>query len=119
MLEKDNSVSIHHRNLQVLATEMFKITNNIAPEILTSIFEERTCSYNFRNNSKFASRRVHSVYHGTESLSYLGPKIWDLVPYEVKASNSLDIFKSKIKKWVPENCRCRLCRVYIQNVGFV
>ena len=119
LLEKDNSVSIHHRNLQVLATEMFKITNNIAPEILTSIFEERTCSYNFRNNSKFASRRVHSVSHGTKSLSYLGPKILDLVPDEVKASNSLDIFESKIKKWVLVNCPCRLCRVYIQNVGFV
>ena len=24
LLKKDNSVSIHHRNLQVLATEMFK-----------------------------------------------------------------------------------------------
>lgn len=29
LLEKDNSVSIHHRNLQVLATEMFKISMNL------------------------------------------------------------------------------------------
>ena len=28
-------------------------------------------------------RKVHSVYHGTESLSFLGPKIWNLVPVEL------------------------------------
>ena len=38
LLEKDNSVSIHHRNLQVLATEMFKISMNLSPEILNDIF---------------------------------------------------------------------------------
>ena len=34
LLKKDNSVSIHHRNIQALATEMFKVENNIAPEIM-------------------------------------------------------------------------------------
>ena len=34
LLKKDNSVSIHHRNIQALATEMFKVKNNIAPEIM-------------------------------------------------------------------------------------
>ena len=34
LLNKDNSVSIHHKNLQVLTIEMFKLKNNMAPEIL-------------------------------------------------------------------------------------
>ena len=34
LLNKDNSVSIHHRKLQVLATEMFKIHRGLSPEIL-------------------------------------------------------------------------------------
>ena len=38
LLRKDNSVSIHHRNLQVLATEMYKIKNDMAPELLNAIF---------------------------------------------------------------------------------
>ena len=41
LLNKDNSVSIHHRNLQVLAMEMFKIKNNMAPEFLNEIFQNR------------------------------------------------------------------------------
>ena len=34
LLKKGNSVSIHHRNIQALASEMFKVKNNIAPEIM-------------------------------------------------------------------------------------
>ena len=119
LLSKDNSVSIHHRNLQVLAIEMFKIKNKMAPELLNEIFQEKTASYNLRRNSNFFIRKVHSVYHGTESLSFLGPKIWELVPEGLKQSESLEIFKNKIKKWVPLRCPCRLCRIYLQNVGFI
>ena len=41
LLNKDNSVSIHHRNLQVLAIEKFKIKNNMAPEFLNEIFQKK------------------------------------------------------------------------------
>ena len=41
LLNKDNSVSIHHRNLQVLAIKKFKIKNNMAPEFLNEIFQKR------------------------------------------------------------------------------
>ena len=37
LLELDNSVTIHIRNLQILATEMFKIVNGIAPENICSL----------------------------------------------------------------------------------
>ena len=119
LLNKDNSVSIHHKNLQVLAIEMFKIKNNMAPEFLNEIFQNRALLYNLRTNSNFSSRQVHSVYHGTESLSFLGPKIWELVPEDTKQSESLKIFKNKIKKWVPSRCPCRLCRIYLQNISFL
>ena len=89
LLNKDNSVSIHHRNLHVLATEMFKIHRDLSPEILRQTFVSKTSSYNLRRNHAFEKRKVHSVYHGTESLSFLGPKLWDLVPVELKQSDSL------------------------------
>ena len=73
LLRKDNTVSIHHRSLQLLATEIVKIKNNAASEILNEIFQNKTSSYSLR-------WQVHSIYHGTESLSFLGPKIWELVP---------------------------------------
>ena len=119
LLNKGNSVSVHRRNMQTLATEMFKIHRGLSPDILTEIFVPKISLYNIRRNNTFERRQVHSVYQGTESLSFLGPKIWDLVPLELKQLESLEIFRLKIKKWVPFECPCRLCRTYIQQVGFV
>ena len=101
LLNKDSSVSIHHRNLQVLATEMFKIHRGLSPEMLRETFVPKTSSYNLRRNDTFKKCKVHSVYHGPESLSFLGPKIWDLVPLELKQSETLYSFKLKIRNWVP------------------
>ena len=35
---------------------------------------------NLRPVSEFPRLMIKSVYHGTESISYLGPKIWDILP---------------------------------------
>ena len=41
LLENDNSVSIHHRNIQTLAIEMYKVTNGLSPEIMNELFQIR------------------------------------------------------------------------------
>ena len=41
LLEKDNSVSVYNRNLQILATEMYEIQNDLSPLIVTELFEQR------------------------------------------------------------------------------
>ena len=87
---------------------MFKIKNNMAAEFLNEIFQNRALVHNLRRNSNFSRRQENSLYHGTESLSFLGPKIWELVPEDAKQSESLRIFKNKIKKWVFSRCPCRL-----------
>ena len=67
LLENDNSVSIHHRNIQTLATEMYKVTNGLSPEIMNEIFQIREESrYNLRYTSQFTILPIHSVYNGRE-----------------------------------------------------
>ena len=41
LLEKDGYVSVHNRNLQILATEMYKIKKDLSPLIITEFFEQR------------------------------------------------------------------------------
>ena len=119
LLLKDNSVSIHHRNLQKLATEMYKIITDHSPTIMKSIFQLSTNPYELRNKNPFQTTNVHSVYNGIETISFRGPKIWALVPDEIKKSKCLSEFKAKIKKWIPSGCVCRLCKEYIANLGFI
>ena len=75
LLKRDNSVSIHRKNVQALATEMYKVSNNMSPTILNDVFASRATPYNLRNPVSFKMRKVYSVYKGTETLSHLGPKV--------------------------------------------
>ena len=76
LLEKDGSVSIHMRNIQILATEMYKLVNNLSPPIMNRVFKLNSNSrYNLRQISQFSRSLIKSVYHGTEIISYLGPKL--------------------------------------------
>ena len=102
-----------------MATEIFKIHRGLSPETLTETFVSKTSSHNLHRNDAFEKRQVHYVYHGTESLSFLGPKIWYLVPVKLKQSESLDSFKLKIKNRVLFECPCRLSKTYVQQVGFL
>ena len=116
LLEEDGSVTIHTRNIQVLATEMIKVYRNLLPNIVAEIFRARRNSYNLRHSSFFSIPYVKTVCHGSESLSNLGPRIWDLVPSTLKKLDDAKSFKIQIKKWQPENCPCRLCKMYILEV---
>ena len=81
LLEKDSSVSVHNRNLQILATEMYKIKNDLSPLIVTELFEQKYEQYyDLRNNSPFTMPPIRTVYHGSESISFLGPKIRNILP---------------------------------------
>ena len=51
-LDKDNSFTVHHFNIQSLAIEMFKVINNIAATIIGDLITTYH-SYNFRSKSKF------------------------------------------------------------------
>ena len=52
VLKKDNSVYTHYRNIQALATEMYKVANGMSPVIINGIFQLRKEShYNLRYTS--------------------------------------------------------------------
>ena len=119
LLLRDKSVSIHHKNIKSLAIETFKVLQGLCPPISNEVFVQRDCPYNMRGNNNLTRRKVNSVKYGTESISFLAPKIWDILPKEIKDSDNIDVFKTKIKKWVPKNCPCRLCKVYIPQLGFI
>ena len=48
-MELNISVIIHHRNLQILATEIFNVKNGLAPKIMTEVYEIKEPHYNLRS----------------------------------------------------------------------
>ena len=120
LLAKAGEFSIHQRNIQSLAIEMFKAKNNIGPMLLKEIFIER--EYNgpqLRTVPDFITPKVNTVTYGDDSLRSFGSKIWNLIPDDTKNVQNIDAFRSKIKNWVPKHCPCRLCRPFVPGVGYI
>ena len=76
LLAKDNSVSVHQKKIQLLATETFKSKTGVSPELMNDIFHlvERVC--NLGSDYTSERKRDHTVYHRSENFSSLDPKLW-------------------------------------------
>ena len=75
--------------------------------------------FELRSGVHLPSRNSRTVFFGTESIMNLAAKLWNMVPANIKSSESLNVFKSKIKYWTPNHCPCRICKTYIDQVGFI
>ena len=111
LLEKDQSVTVHQRNIQKLATEMYKVKNNLTPAPFQKIFT-------LNKKGDFVIPRINTVNRGEQTVRYRGPKTWQIIPEDIKNAKSLAIFKDKIKKWRPTGCTCRLCKTYVRGLGY-
>jgi len=119
LLQKNKTDCIHQRNLKSLCIEIYKVKNNLSPEIFSNTFQVKAAGkYNLRNNDTFLVPKVKSVFNGTESLSFLGPKLWNSLPDELKNKDSICSFKSAIKQ-LQIICPCRICKDFVAGVGFV
>ena len=93
------SFSIHHRNIQSLAIEIYKFLHGLSPVIMGYIVKlNRALTYSLRNRQELCNRDQKTVRYGTETISYLAPKILAIVPQNIKNCTSLSSFKRNIRK---------------------
>ena len=57
LLEKEGSSSIHHRNIQTLAVEIFKFLNRLTPQIMNEVLQVKSpAPYYLRDKNDLYSR---------------------------------------------------------------
>ena len=79
LLENNNDICNHHRNIQTLLIEVFKMKNGLAPPIRDLIN-----TYNLKNFQEFETKRKRTVWYGLETFSYRYPQPWSFLPESLK-----------------------------------
>ena len=97
LLRKVSATTLHQRNVQRLMTEIFKVKTRIASELMNRVFEFADVPYNLRSHSKCNHSIPCTERYSIETASFVGLKLWDKVPTEIKTSKSLEEFKAQIK----------------------
>ena len=62
LLKEDQSVIIHQKNLQILATETYKVKNDFGPKLMADIFHFVEKPYNLRHNSIIQKQANRSLF---------------------------------------------------------
>ena len=91
---------------------MFRIKHNSCPKPIQDIFR-------INENGKLIIPNIKTEHSGKETLGYRGPVTRNLLPSNLKSIESLEVFKNEIVKWKPIGCTCKLCKIYIQDVGYL
>ena len=120
LLYRDQSYTIHEKNIQILLTEMFKSKNKLEPNLLQDIFEASNYRGPTLRSSKYFKRpNVKSVKYGDKSLQVFGVQLWNQLPVDIQEMDNLNSFRSFIKKWRPSKCPCDICKTFIMGLGYV
>ena len=109
LLEKINSFTIHKRNIQTLAIELYKVAwYGISHKIMRLVYPTKeNVHYPWANI--FKNSIVKTVHWRTKTLSHIVQKILTIIP---KPTEKLPFkeFEMAIRWWNPEGCPCRTCR---------
>ena len=76
------------KNLQYLATEIFKVKNSLSPIIMNEVFNlKKNENYNLRSGIHSPSRNMHTAHFGTDTISSSRPNLWKLISDKISSQS--------------------------------
>ncbi len=77
----------------------YKALNDLAPAYLTNLLSRYnpTRSLRSQNSGLLVVPRIAKSIKGGRTFSYLAPKLWNSLPDNVRGSDTLSLFKSRLK----------------------
>ena len=92
-----------------LVIELFKILEGMTPNYLSELFVKADTPYDTRDKFKLIQPLKRTTTYGLRSFQYYGAQVWNMLPVNMKAAQSLREFKSLIRSWPGPTCSCQLC----------
>ena len=85
----------------LLGIEMYKCVNGFNPTYLNDLFTAQSNDYNLQDSSRLIQLKFNTFKFGFKLFRYFGAKLWNVLPIDIKRSESWSIFKRSI------TARCR------------
>ena len=86
---------------------------------MNDIFKLRENTYSLQNFHIFQRENPGSLKYGLDAIPYRTSQLWQQVAIDIREAASLALFKNPIKTWKWEDCPCRSCKIFIQNVEYI
>ena len=102
-----------------MATEVFKIVNDMSPEYIKDLITIQNSSYNFRRENQASIPQVKSTKYGLRSFRYETARIWNCLPNDLRKAESVPQFRRLLHAWDGIICKCPSCSVYTRSVLFM
>ena len=87
-----------------MASEFFKIVNDIGPDYIKNLININKSNYNFRRENQVG---LHKVW--LRSFRYEAARIWNCLPNDLRLAGSFPQFKRLLHAWDGYICGCPSC----------
>ena len=89
LLDRADIATLHLGRLRMLATEVYKSIHKLNPPYIQDLYKPKITIHNLRAQNNLHIPRVNSTTRGLHSSSYLGAKIWNELPQNIKSAVNL------------------------------
>ena len=118
LLRKDNTVTIHQKNIQALTAEIYKTLNDLNPTLMKEVFCVKEHNI-FTRKQNLTYPNPRTVSYGVETFGYKASQIWRNIPCDIQQIEDIFTFKKHITNYCENICNCNLCKPYVANLGYI
>ena len=118
LLRKDDTVTIHHRNIQSLTLEIYKTIHELNPVFMKNVFCYGKSNYITRNK-QLSYPNPHTVTYRLESFGYKATQMWRCIPHDIQNNPNINTFKKYTNENCSKLCKCNICKQYVNNLGYI
>ena len=99
LLKRGNFLPLFVYRIRCLGIEGYKCFLGLNPDYLNNLFKQSSTKYDMRNLCHLEQPKFKTFSYGQHSIQYYGSKLWNLLPYSVKNTKDLNVFKHNITRW--------------------
>ena len=99
LLERGNFLPFSAYRIRCLGIKTYKCFHGPNPDYLNNLFKQSSIKYNLRDSCRLEQSKFNTFSYGQRSFQYYGSKLWNLLPFSVKNTNDLNMFKTNITRW--------------------